>query len=68
MFSHELEYLCNKEYREWYDSLFNSLFETNGSNEKMKETLANQVIDTENYSDELTAIEIKIYNIKKDFE
>lgn len=25
MFSHELEYIFNKEYREWYDTLINSL-------------------------------------------
>lgn len=25
MFSHELEYIFNKEYREWYDALINSL-------------------------------------------
>ena len=34
MFSHELEYLCNKEYREWYDSLF----ETNTNNEKVEKS------------------------------
>ena len=33
MFSHELEYFFNKEYREWYDSLFE-----NNSNEESEDS------------------------------
>lgn len=59
MFRHELEYLCNKEYKEWYDSLFEP--DNNEKVEKAAEELVNQIIDAGNYPDKPTTIEIKPY-------
>lgn len=37
MFSHELEYIFNKEYRDWYDTLMKSLNTDSEENKENKQ-------------------------------